>query len=294
MALTLPLHVVASVQRCFTNQAGTSTFSDQIIEHIINRSSLFDIIKWQQISKSFQKAAQKRLDMYTMIDIKVYNGLQQLRYKAGTESEYDWHPSLALMIMELEPNHLGIAIDSELKANNVTVLLHLLFTLRHKVEQLFIDSPIIELLVAQINKEQINMLIEMISLSRKINCCCCDATRNRQLKLTPLHRIYSLDAPFFPNLKKLSIISKANQLQHLSRLLSYAVSVDLLYHVEQMDLLCLKILVGNVWARPTKYRLFRHLTRFRQWTEADMLGERYFQQFGTTRKRSRSLSCCLK
>ncbi|VDM91499.1 unnamed protein product [Onchocerca ochengi] len=158
-------------------------------------------------------------------------------------AEYDWHPSLALMIMELEPNHLGIAIDSDLKASNVTALLHLLFTLRRKVEQLFIDSPIIELLVAQINKEQIHMLIEM-----------------------------------------------ANQLQHLSRLLSYAVSVDLLYHVEQMDLLCLKILVGNVWARPTKFRLFRHLTRFRQWTEADMLGERYFQQFGTIRKRSRSLS----
>uniref|UniRef100_A0A0R3S2U3 F-box domain-containing protein n=1 Tax=Elaeophora elaphi TaxID=1147741 RepID=A0A0R3S2U3_9BILA len=194
--------------------------------------------------------------------------------------------------MELEPNHLGIAIDSELKASNVTALLHLLFTLRRKVEQLFIDSPIIELLVAQINKEQINLLIEMVSLSRKVNRCCGE-TRSRQLKLTPLHRIYLPDAPFFPNLKKLSIISKANQLQHLSRLLGYAVSVDLLYHVEQMDLLCLKILVGNVWTRPTKFRLFRHLTRFRQWTEADMLGVRYFQQFGTTRKRFRRSSCCL-
>ncbi|VDM93309.1 unnamed protein product, partial [Litomosoides sigmodontis] len=212
-------------------------------------SSLFDIIKWQQISKCFQRAAQKRLSMYTMIDVKVYNGLQQLRHKAGAEcmlflTEYDWHPSLALIIMELEPNHLGIAIDSELTTNNVSALLHLLFTLRRKAEQLFIDSPIIELLVAQINKEQINMLIEMVSLSRKVNCCCGGATRSRQLKLTPLHRMYFPDAPFFPNLKKLSIISKANQLQHLSRLLGYAVSVDLLYHVEQMDLLCLKISVG--------------------------------------------------
>lgn len=34
--------------------------------------------------------------------------------------------------------------------------------------------------------------------------------------------------------------------------------------------------------------------RFRQWTEADILGERYFQQFGTTRKRFRSMSCCIK
>lgn len=54
------------------------------------------------------------------------------------------------MIIALEPNHLGIAIDEELKTSNVTALLHLLFKLRCKIEQLFIDSPIIELLVAQV------------------------------------------------------------------------------------------------------------------------------------------------
>lgn len=54
------------------------------------------------------------------------------------------------MLVELEPNRLGIAIDSELRTRDVTALLHLLFTLRRKVEQLFIDSPIIELLVAQV------------------------------------------------------------------------------------------------------------------------------------------------
>lgn len=51
------------------------------------------------------------------------------------------------------------------------------------------------------------MLIEMVSHSRKVNRCC-GTGRNRQLKLTPLHRIYFPDAPFFPNLKRLSIISK--------------------------------------------------------------------------------------
>uniref|UniRef100_A0A0R3S7C8 F-box domain-containing protein n=1 Tax=Elaeophora elaphi TaxID=1147741 RepID=A0A0R3S7C8_9BILA len=85
MALTLPLHVVASVQRCCSNRAGTSSLPDEIVELIVNRSSLFDVIKWQQISKSFQRAAQKRLDLYTMIDIKVYNDLRQFRHKAGIE-----------------------------------------------------------------------------------------------------------------------------------------------------------------------------------------------------------------
>lgn len=74
-------------------------------------------------------------------------------------AEYDWHSSLPLMIMELEPNHLGIAIDSELNEKNVTALLRLLFALRRKVEQLFIDSPIIELLVAQVFVLNIYFLI---------------------------------------------------------------------------------------------------------------------------------------
>ncbi|VDM98128.1 unnamed protein product [Thelazia callipaeda] len=295
MALTLPLHVAASVQRCCSNQACTSKFTDEIIKLVINKASLFDVFKWRQISKGFQRAVEERLDTYTMIDIKVYSGLRHLRNKASAESEYDWHPSLALMIVELEPNHLGIAVDSELKASNVTALLRLLFSLRLKTEQLFIDSPIIELVVAQINKEQINMLIEMVSHSRNTTRCR-NTMHNQKLQLTTCHPIYFPETPFFPNLKKLSITSKTSQMQHLSRLLSYAVTVDLLYYVEQMDLLCLKILMGNAWARPTRFRLFRHLTRFnilfrfRQWTEADVLGERYFQQFGTTRRRVRSLS----
>lgn len=42
MALTLPLHVAASVQRCCSNRAGTSNLPDQFIEFIINRVSYCD------------------------------------------------------------------------------------------------------------------------------------------------------------------------------------------------------------------------------------------------------------
>ncbi|VDN28951.1 unnamed protein product [Gongylonema pulchrum] len=206
MALILPLNIAASVQRCCSCRAGTSRLTDQIIQIIVNRASLFDVIKWQQISKGFRQAAQKRLDAYTVVDIKVYGGLRQLRHKAGAGSEYDWHPSLALMLVELEPNRLGIAIDSELKPRDVTALLRLLFTLRRKVEQLFVDSPVIELLVAQINKEQINMLIEIVGLSRKLSHC--QSRCSKKLEVAPRQRTHLPEAPFFPSLKKLSIVSK--------------------------------------------------------------------------------------
>lgn len=63
---------------------------------------------------------------------------------------YDWHPTMALMMVELGPNHLGIAIDSELNWKAVKALLHLLITFRRKIQQLYIDSPVIELLVAEV------------------------------------------------------------------------------------------------------------------------------------------------
>lgn len=47
----------------------------------------------------------------------------------------------------------------------------------------------------------------MVNLSRKVNCRS-GATRHKELTLTPIHRMYFPDTPFFPNLKKLSILSK--------------------------------------------------------------------------------------
>lgn len=62
----------------------------------------------------------------------------------------DWHPTLTLVAVELGPNHLGIAVDSLLKWKDVRALFHLLITLSRNVEHLCIDSPIIEMLVAEV------------------------------------------------------------------------------------------------------------------------------------------------
>lgn len=56
-------------------------------------------------------------------------------------------------------------------------------------------------------------------------------------------------------------VLQTSQLQHLSRLLGYAVSVNLLYHVERIDLLCLQLIVGSAWQRPRQHHLFRQLTK---------------------------------
>lgn len=83
------------------------------------------------------------------------------------------------------------------------------FSIYSFIIYLFIYSLIYYLLklLFQINKEQINILLEMVNLSRKVNCRS-GATRHKELTLTPIHRMYFPDTPFFPNLKKLSILSK--------------------------------------------------------------------------------------
>lgn len=288
MALILPLQFLDSFRRCCcSDDACTSTDTEgKLAEILVNKASLFDVIKWQRVSSRFRKAAQKRLDSYTRIDVQVYAGLKKLREHKVHQERLDWHPTLALVAVELGPNHLGLAIDSLLKWKDVRALFHLLITLSGNVEYLFIDSPIIELLVAEINKRQVNLLVSLLCQSRttsKEQCCLNEFT------IAPVDRVKLPDGPFFPHLKQLTIASQTNQLEHLSRLLSYSVSVNLIYHVEEIDLLCLKICVGNAWSKSRHFRLFKHLTRFRQWTEANVLGERYFQQFGksVSRKRSR-------
>lgn len=48
------------------------------------------------------------------------------------------------------PNELGIAVDTKMRQEDVRALVQLLAAFRHSVEQLSMDSPIIELLVSQV------------------------------------------------------------------------------------------------------------------------------------------------
>ena len=48
------------------------------------------------------------------------------------------------------PAELGIAVDTKMRQEDVRALVQLLSTFRRSVEQLCMDSPIIELLVSQV------------------------------------------------------------------------------------------------------------------------------------------------
>lgn len=52
--------------------------------------------------------------------------------------------------MELDNDCLGIAVDAQMESNDVKALLQLLSVFRDYVERLYIDSPIIDLLVSQV------------------------------------------------------------------------------------------------------------------------------------------------
>ncbi|KAL3097021.1 hypothetical protein niasHS_002737 [Heterodera schachtii] len=291
MALTLPLHFFDGIRRLLPPRVSSSpSTSDQyrLASHIIAHCSIFDQVRWRRVSKAFKQAIDARINKYTRIDVRCYPGLSQLS-EEGTRGRdtFEWHPRANLMVLEMGPNELGIAVDVKMKAEDVKALIQLLYSFRCSVQQLCMDSPLIELLVSQINRQQMNILLDILKNSRTV----CSPTKrmgsagqsqpNEGAELVCLNHQQDIPyGPFFPKLKKLTITSQSNQLEHLSRLLSYAVGVDFLYETSNIDLLCLKICIANGrWSQKPHIRLFRHVTRFRQWTEAGSLGERYFQQF---------------
>jgi len=291
MALTLPLQFFDGLCRCcgitgeFEGPSSSSIAQERLAKIIIENASLTDLFRWRRVSGAFKRAAEARLSSFTRIDVRVYDGLTDLRNHHCHKDSFEWLPHGNVMMVDLGMGHLGIAVDTKLKSNDVKSLLRLLMAFRHYVEELFMDSPIIELIVSQINKQQVNLLIEMLKSTRKFT----EQQNSEDRSLISSFFPEPIPGPFFTNLKKLTITSQSNQLEHLSRLGTYAVGVDFLYETQNIDLLCLKICIGGQWCQKRNVRMFRHVNRFRQWTEADSLGERYFQQFsGATRVKSNS------
>jgi len=290
MALILPLHFFDGIYRLIPPRTSYQTPLEQsrLATFLTANASLFDLIRWRRVSKAFKQAADNRIRNFKRIDVRCYDGLAQLQEDKRTKENFEWHPHASMFILQTGTSELGIAIDSKFKQGDVKALLHLLFTFRHNIEQLFVDSPIIELLVSQINRQQVALLLELLKCSRT-PCKQGSGKSDDSSAIACAEKHDDLPCrPFFPKLKKLTVTSQSDQLEHLSRLASYAIGVDFLYETSNIDLLCLKICIGNSkWTQKPNIRLFRHVTRFRQWTEAGSLGEKYFQQFSGSSRPSR-------
>lgn len=48
-------------------------------------------------------------------------------------------------------NKLGVGIDTTMKMEDVRAIVQVLSAFRHSIQQLYMDSPIIEMLVSQVN-----------------------------------------------------------------------------------------------------------------------------------------------
>jgi hypothetical protein len=136
------------------------------------------------VSKTFKKAIDARLQQFTRIDVRCYNGLAQMGeesangsggggqttgrghcrgeynqisipFCATSSDSFEWHPHATLMVLEMGPHELGIAVDTKMRQEDVKALVQLLCTFRRSVEQLCMDSPIIELLVSQVQQHRL-------------------------------------------------------------------------------------------------------------------------------------------
>ncbi|ETN72059.1 hypothetical protein NECAME_04530 [Necator americanus] len=243
----IPLTVYDNLRRVCCSMFASSSQTDhsEIADRMIANASLADVLRWRCVSRPFRKAALRRLARYTTIHVRVYDGLSKLHEKVSSIAHVDdlsWHPAGCLLLSEMSLHELGIALDSRPKWRDVKILVALLNVFRENAIHIHMDSPIVELLVKEVNTKKINALLVFFSQNRK---CDKDFTCE-ETTIAPVMRSQFPLGPMFPALKTFTVISNPQQLNHLSRLIHYAVAVDMIYQKKEIDLVCLQVIVREL------------------------------------------------
>lgn len=231
------------------------------------------------MSRTFRRIAHKRLDQFSHIHVRVYEGLERLHKQRensmkGFTEDVNWHPSACLLLCEMSPTTLGIAVDVKPSWKDVRVLIALLEFFRNSVEHVHMDSPIVEMLLKDMNNQKVTQLLSLLCKTRRV----VGFRAYEEHGIAPLYEPHPLQGPFFPKLKQFTVTSSSTQLVALSRLMNYSVAVDMIFAKEEIDLVCLQVILGGSWCR-SKQRLFRHVNTFKKWSKASDLGVKYVQQF---------------
>ncbi|KAF8355481.1 hypothetical protein PRIPAC_97104 [Pristionchus pacificus] len=289
----LPLTVFDCIRRaCRYNLLDAYSPSDmeyQLAERILAHASLADLLRWRTVSVAFRKAATKRISSYSKMHIRVYDGLTELRAKSKCKSE--WPCSANVLLCEMDTDSVGICIDSKLNWKDAKAMISLIAIFRHSAEQVYMDSPVVDLLLKHLNSSKVHSLLQLLTQKRRQSFSLptpisyflpLDDTHN-ELVLPNKTAVES--GPFFPRLKKFTVTADKSQLTHLSRIISYCVAVESVFEKEDVDL----VVLGESWCR-SKQRLFRHVSSFKHWLDASSLGVKYVQQFQGKPKRHRTMS----
>ncbi|CAJ0582624.1 unnamed protein product, partial [Mesorhabditis spiculigera] len=289
MAL-LSLTVYDELRRCFFDAGPSSTNEPEIAKRFCAEASLGDLLRWRLVSRAFLRAADERLSQYHKVHIRVYEGLyhlhkQKVKPTKPLGEDVTWHPSACLLLCAMDAQTLGIAVDAKPSWKDISALIKLLQFFRQSVQFVHMDSPIIELLLKDLNNQKVTELLRLLNESRRPGWKVPYTEHCVASRFEP----HPLIGPFFPRLKQFTITSNPKQLNALSRLMNYSIAVDQIFQKEKVDLVCLQVILGESWCR-SKQRLFRHVNTFKKWSEASELGVRYVQQFqGDQKKRKPKL-----
>ncbi|GMT07320.1 hypothetical protein PENTCL1PPCAC_29494, partial [Pristionchus entomophagus] len=281
----LPLTVFDCIRRaCRYNLLDAYSPADmecRLAERILAHASLADLLRWRTVSATFRKSATKRISSYSKMHIRVYDGLTELRAKSKCKSE--WPCSANVLLCEMDTESVGICIDSKMNWKDAKAMISLIAIFRHSAEQVYMDSPVVDLLLKHMNSSKVHSLLQLLTQKRRESSSFLPTPISYFLPLDDSHsglvlpNKTAVDAgPFFPRLRKFTVTADKSQLTHLSRIISYCVAVESVFEKEDVDL----VVLGESWCR-SKQRLFRHVSSFKHWLDASSLGVKYVQQFET-------------
>uniref|UniRef100_A0A7E4UQI3 Tudor domain-containing protein n=1 Tax=Panagrellus redivivus TaxID=6233 RepID=A0A7E4UQI3_PANRE len=194
---------------------------------------------------------------------------------AGTV--YYVHPSghVRLLARFIDDSNVELLVEEQWSSKDVLALQEIISMFRYSVEELTLDAPVIELIIASLS---------MIDLDRWYAFLCfMKAVNNHDMHLA-IERSHSTSSSptntgelYFPQCREIVIRTTEADSNHLARIIDYGVRSKLV--VDRTKLESLKVIITDVRGDQEKRELNRNLYHFRCWCGSAGFDDRYRQQF---------------
>ncbi|KAE9555311.1 hypothetical protein FO519_001470 [Halicephalobus sp. NKZ332] len=205
------------------------------------------------------------------------SGLREREGKVEVEfMESTWfiHPGGCKVLTRFpDMDSVQIVVDDHWNSKDVIVLDEVIGMFRNSVEEIVLDAPIVELIIASLS---------MIDLDRWYAFLCfMKATNNNEMHLSldrVAHSPFEENELYFPEGRQLVIRTTERDSAHLARILDYGVRSQLVVNRQKLDVI--KVIVTDVpQLTRSKKELNRNILRFRCWAGSAGFDDRYQQSY---------------
>uniref|UniRef100_A0A914DT78 F-box domain-containing protein n=1 Tax=Acrobeloides nanus TaxID=290746 RepID=A0A914DT78_9BILA len=256
--------------------------TEEIWSMVFDHCSPFDLLKMRQVNRNFKKLVQRRLNSLIYFDVVKCDLNEILAENQLSDGEFYRH-SKSNLLLHLGERSAIVVVDDRWSSRDVYTVWHAVQTFSPYAHCVTLDVQIAELIIAGLSTVKLSRWYAFECYVQAVG-----STSGQELHMKCSKTVVAKNA-LFPKLRELTIRSFPSDLTCLSRLADYGVSPDSVYNINQIELVRLNIVemptsvsrlssFTSIEASRTK-RPQKHLRIFKRWIGADLLKERYAQQY---------------